>query len=226
MDEKNGGKPARDGAELASGLLLAVATAASAWCAFQSTLWNGEQIRALAAASTAHVQSLRHSNAANTEVMVDVATFLQLVQNEADGDRKVAGYLLKHARPEFRPALAEWQRAVASGDEAAPLPFKSPKYRLAAVAEADELEARAAHAIQVSNYANSKSDLFVLHTVLFALALFFLGTSGQPRARLVQRLMLGAGALLLMLSCISMLRLPRAHHPKLRGEDVSMPEID
>lgn len=222
-DNHNAGARERDAIEIASGLLMAAATAASAWCAFQSTLWNGEQLRSMARAGTQHVLSLRQSTAANTDVIVDVNTFLQFVQADTTANKKAADYLLKHARPEFRPALNEWVAQVRAGNESAPLPFKSPQYRIAALVEADKLETQAAHAIQFSSYANGKSDLFVLHTVLFALALFFVGTAGQPRTRLMRGVLLGLGTALLTLTVISMLRLPRAPHDRLRGEAQSMP---
>jgi len=202
----------RDAVEMVSALLLAAATAASAWCAYQSTLWNGEQIRALAVADTAHFEALRKSSSANMDMIIDVNTLLGFLQSEADGKPQVGDFLRKHARPEFRPAFEDWVAQTRAGNVDVSLPFKSPRYRIGATTEADALQEKAAAATRAGNEANEHSDLFVLHTVLFALGLFFLGWSGQGRGRLVRLTMLGLGSLVLTLAMISMLRIPRAPH--------------
>jgi ribosomal protein S18 acetylase RimI-like enzyme len=140
-----------DRTDIISAALLGVATLASAWCAYQSGLWGGEQTRNLAKTSALHIEALRQASEAETLQLVDVNTFLSYVEKDATGQRKVA-----------------------------------------------------------ANEANGYGDLFVLHTVMFSMALFFLGTSSAARRRGFQRMMLLLGALLLVLSTISMARLPRA----------------
>jgi len=49
----------------------------------------------------------------------------------------------------------------------------------------------------------------VLHTVMFALALFFLGTTSDARRRHVRIATLAFGALVLALATVSMARIPR-----------------
>jgi hypothetical protein len=196
-----------------SGVLLALATTASAWCAYQSSLWNGEQTRALAGANTAQFEALRDVSAATKDVIVDVTTFLDYVHDVARGDDKVAGYLRRHARAEFKPALERWIAATDSGRIEAPLPFTSSDYRVGAMKRAEALQARAAELTTTANDANETSDRFVLHTVLFAMALFFLGTSGQALNRIVRRATLGLGAVVLVVGLISMSRIPRASSP-------------
>jgi hypothetical protein len=196
-----------------SGILLALATTASAWCAYQSSLWSGEQTRALAGANAAQFEAVRDVNAATKDVIVDVTTFLDYLHDVARGDHKVAGYLRRHARPEFRPALERWIAATDSGRIDGPLPFTSSDYRVGAMKRADALQARAAELTATANHANETSDRFVLHTVLFALALFFLGTSAQALNRIVRRATLGFGAVVLVVGLISASRVQRAPPP-------------
>jgi hypothetical protein len=121
-----------------------------------------------------------------------------------------AEYLRQHARPEFRSALDSWIAEREGGREPRELPFKSPRYRLEPVSLAAQLNGQASAATTAANEANGRSDLFVLHTVMFAVGLFFLGMSSSVHRRAVGRVMLLLGALVVILSTISMARLPRA----------------
>ena len=203
----------QDAGEVVTAGLLAVATVASAWCAYQAALWSGDQTRDLAKANNAHFLSLRASNDANVALLVDVTTFINYIESEARNETKTGAYILGHARPEFRPLLRQWIAERKTLGDGADLPFKPPRYKLAALEKSNELAAQADEATQAANRANERSDLFVLHTVLFAIALFFLGSSSSARHKGVRRAMLIVGALSLVLSTISMGRLPRAPHP-------------
>lgn len=203
-------EPRRDRTDLISAALLGLATLASAWCAYQSGLWGGEQTRNLARTSALHFEALRQISEAETLQLVDVSTFLSYVEKDAGGDRTLAEYFRQHARPEFRAALESWIAERESGHEPRALPFKSPRYRLEPASLAAQLNEQANAANTAANEANGHGDLFVLHTVMFAMALFFLGTSSAAQRRTFQRTMLLLGTLVLVLATISMARLPRA----------------
>jgi len=78
-----------------------------------------------------------------------------------------------------------------------------------------DLDEQALSDIATANAANEHSDGYVLHTVLFALSLFFLGATSEARRSSFRRAMLAMGALVFTLTVISVARLPRAHHPSL-----------
>jgi hypothetical protein len=210
---------ARDSIELVASILLAAATVASAWCAYQSALWNGEQIRAMAKSNEAHFAALQKSNVANSLLLIDVSVFLNYIKDRTSGDINSAEYVRRHARPEFRPALEGWIADTRAGKDTGDgdLPFRRPDYRIAEMTESKALDRKASTALAEANRANGNSDLFVMHTVFFALALFFLGTAGQTNGRLVRRAMLVFGALAFTVTMISMTRIPRGHPERLRG---------
>jgi hypothetical protein len=208
----------RDATEIVTAGLLAAATVASAWCAYQAALWGGEQTRKLATANSEHFESLEKTSDADVAVIVDVTTFINILESEARGDRRMADTIATHARPAFRPTLEHWLGERRAGREPADLPFHPPGYTLAAREAAKELEQKADQATQTANTANSYSDLFVLHTVLFAMAMFFLGSSSAARSRGVRRAMMVLGALILVLTVISMASLPRAPGAPSRAE--------
>src|SRR5215831_9140118 len=94
--------------ELVATVLLGVATVASAWCTYQSELWNSEQLQLMADASVADNESLRATDVSNRNAIIDASTFVGVVQAEARGDERSVEYLLAHARPAFRPTLDAW----------------------------------------------------------------------------------------------------------------------
>jgi hypothetical protein len=196
--------------QLVSWVFLAAATVASAWCAYQSALWNGEQTRTLARSTVAQFASSRKTAVANRNVTIDVATFLDYVRADLHGDTRAASFLREHARPEFKPALEAWIADKASGRADLANPFLRPEYRLVDEAQARALDVQAAADVSEANAANGHSDLYVLHTVLFALSLFFLGATSQARRLAMQTTAVAFGGLIFTASAISLARLPRA----------------
>jgi hypothetical protein len=208
---------ARDPIELVGWVLLTLATVGSAWCAYQASLWNGVQIRNLALASTAQFASVRRTSTVNRNVSIDVGTFLAYVEGDLHGDTRITQFLRAHARPEFKPALEAWIAREAQARGQAPNPFALPEYRLADQEAASALEAQAASNLAASNEANNTGDLYVLHTVFFALSLFFFGATSEARRSGMRYAVLGFGALLFTVTVLSVLRLPRAERPQKPG---------
>ncbi len=216
---------AREPLELISWALLTAATVGSAWCAYQSSLWNGVQTHSLALASMEQFASVRKMSVVNRNLSVDVGTYLSYVEAELHGDAKLAEFLRTHARPELRPALQAWiaSEAGARGGEGLN-PFSLPEYHLAEQDEVSRLDAQAASNIAAANAANSTGDSYVLRTVLFALALFFFGGTSEARRSGMRRAMLILGSLLFTLTVISVVRLPRAASPPLGRSGRAAPE--
>jgi hypothetical protein len=201
----------RDSVELTSWVLLAAATVGSAWCAYQASLWNGEQMRALARADVAQFASSREMSIVNRDTMVDVGTYLNYVAADLRGDAKFAAFLRAHARPDFKPALEAWIAKGATARADLPNPFALPEYRIPELKKVATLDDQAHEAIATANAANESSDGYVLHTVLFALSLFFLGAPSEVRRRGMRRALLALGGVVFLLTVISVARLPRAH---------------
>ena len=124
--------------ELAATLLLAVAAVATAWAAYQSARWHGEQARAQSASIAARVESTRAADVANRQGQVDVALFTQWVDAYAREETELAAFYRKRFRPEFVPAFDAWVATRPRKNPDAPLsPFAMPQYALAATTMAD-----------------------------------------------------------------------------------------
>jgi hypothetical protein len=189
--------------ELAATVLLAMAAVATAWAAYQSARWHGEQAKAQSASIAARVESTREANVANRQGQIDVALFTQWVDAYALDETELAAFYRKRFRPEFRPAFQAWVATRPRVNPDAPLsPFAMPQYKLAATAKADSLEAKAtAFSASVGRFIQ-RADNYSLAVVLFAASLFFAGISTRLRSPTPRMVVLGLGYTLFLGSLI------------------------
>ena len=189
--------------ELAATVLLAIAAVATAWAAYQSARWHGEQARGQSASIAARVESTRAANVANRQAEIDVALFTQWVDAYATDDTELADFYRKRFRPEFEPAFAAWVATKPRTNPDAPLsPFAMPQYKLAATARAEGLEAQAATASHSVGQFIQRADNYSLAVVLFAASLFFAGISTRLHSRTTRTVVLGLGYTLFLGSLI------------------------
>lgn len=196
--------------ELLATILLAVATVATAWSAFQSTKWSGVQTDSYSAAAATRTESGRASATANSQTVIDVTTFvawasaLSNQQGAATPNSSpytpkagtLSGFLFARFRPEFRPVVNAWlaDRPLLN-PRSPPTPFETPQYHLAKTTEADQLTATADQRTAEARTASQRADSYVLTTVLFAGVLFFAGVSAKlsvHRNRMIMITLAGA----------------------------------
>jgi hypothetical protein len=205
----DGGRRRGAWVEVVSAVLLSVAALAIAWSGYQASRWTGEQAKAFSRANAARVESTRWSNLANSQSEIDVATFTQWVDSYARKETELADFYRKRFRKEFKPAVEAWIASRPLKNPDAPLtPFATPQYRLAARAESERLETKAAAEAAVASRNIQRATNYVLGVVLFSSALFFGGISsriGNPRTRAV---ILGIGCLVLLVGLTWIITLP------------------
>jgi hypothetical protein len=164
--------------ELAATVLLALATVATAWSAYQSRTWTGEQSQGYSHATAARIAVNRESALANRQVQIDVATFIQWINAHEEHRPALAAFYRSRFRDEFKPAFAAWLATKPFTNPSAPeTPFAMPQYRLTASTRADNLESTAAAESLQAKDANQRADNYMLAVVLFASSLFFAGIS-------------------------------------------------
>ena len=175
-------------------MLLAVAAVATAWAAYQSARWHGEQAKSQSASIAARVESTRAANVANRQAQIDVALFTQWVDAYARDETQLTGFYQKRFRPEFAPAFEAWVATRPLKNPDAPLsPFAMPQYKLAATALSDRLELTAAAASKRVGTFIQRADDYALAVVLFAASLFFAGISTRLRSSTPRMVVLALG---------------------------------
>jgi hypothetical protein len=164
--------------ELAATVLLALATVATAWSAYQAREWTGEQSQGYSHATATRIAVNRAAALANRQVQIDVATFIQWINAHEEHRTSLAAFYRARFRDEFKPAFAAWlARKPFTTAGAPPTPFDMPQYHLKASDEADRLDSTAAAYSQQAKDANQRGDNYMLAVVLFASSLFFAGIS-------------------------------------------------
>jgi hypothetical protein len=203
------GNHAERNLELVSTVLLALATVATAWSAYQARQWTGVQSQSYSKATTNRIAENRFSALANRQVQIDVATFIQWVDAREHQDTALADFYRERFRSEFQPAFAAWLATRPFADARAPkTPFAMPQYRLQDSARADRLELIAAGFSERAGIANQRANNYTLAVVLFASSLFFAGISTKLQTIRARTAILGLGCLLFLGTAIWLATLP------------------
>lgn len=189
--------------ELASAVLLALATLATAWSAYQARQWTGQQSQGYSQGTGARIAENRAAGEAGRLEQIDIATFIQWIDARAQRRTELAAFYQARFRPEFQPAFAAWLATRPfTNPGAPPTPFAMPQYRLAATAQAEQLEKTAAAASERAGDANQRADNYMLAVVLFASALFFAGISQKFDVLRIRIALLGLGWLVFLTTAI------------------------
>ena len=190
-------------------MLLALASVATAWSAYQARQWTGEQSQGYSKATAARIAENRAAALASGQEQIDVATFIQWIDARARHRDDLASFYRARFRAEFRPAFARWLATRPLQNPAAPpTPFAMRQYRLQATAEAERLERSAAAASDHAKDANERADNYMLAVVLFATSLFFAGISAKLGARQTRSVLLGLGWVVFLATLIWLATLP------------------
>jgi len=183
--------------EIGATVLLAFAAVATTWSSYQATRWNGEQAKLSGRVNKVRIDAARASGLANAQQQIDVATFMQWVDSYARGDTKLETFYRTRFRPEFTPAFEAWVATKPLKTRGAPpTPFAMPEYRLAARAEAEQLDQTAEVLAGEVRRDIQRSSNYVLGVVLFAVALFFAGMSTKLTSGRLRNLVLAIGCVL------------------------------
>ncbi len=197
--------------DLATVVLLSVASLATAWGTYQATRWSGEQAARYAQANDWRTESARAADIASGQELVDVVTFTSWLGAYATGNTQLQTFYRQRFRDEFKPAFEAWIQSRPLLDPgAASGPFALPEYRLAQNEEAARHAAEAERLFREGQTANQQGDNYVLDSVVFGSVLFFAGISQQLRRRSMRVTLLLLAGVLCLAGLVGLLRLPVA----------------
>jgi hypothetical protein len=195
---------------IAEAVLLSLVTLAVAWSGYSAAKWNTESSVSLAAASA----SRSKANRAELEAMelrnFDGSTFDAWFSACAAGDEKLMELAERRFRPEFRIAFDAWRATKPeTNPDAPPGPTYMPEYRQTELLRARALDGRADVALAAGAEAGQTSDDYVRTTVFLASVLFLVGLSTHFPIRGVRYGLIGLGTVLLVVSVVQLVQLPR-----------------
>ena len=195
--------------ELVSAVLMALATVASAWCAYQSARWNGVQAITRTQGNNLRIEAVRQSDFANRLDTIYVAVWINYMEAVTRGDEEFADFLYKRFPPEFKIPFDAWMRTNPLENPEAPrTPFKMPEYVMTERQQAQHLTQSAYKKFNEARKANQRSDNYVLLTVIYAGVLFFAGMGTKFESRRIRVVILGIGVIAFAVGTLTALSFP------------------
>jgi len=195
--------------EIISAVLISLATVVSAWCAYQSALWAGEEMRSFNLANEARTESVRMSNRALQLTTIDVNLFTEFAAAYNYGNADLADFLMTRFRPEMKLAIDAWIATQPLINPDAPAsPFDMSEYQSEAQSESDRLLEAVSDYMDEAYKANERSGRYFLLTVIFASVLFFGGISTKFESLTIQISLLGLSSIMFLITVVLVLTFP------------------
>ena len=195
--------------EIACAVVLSLATTASAWCAYQSTLWDGAETFRLAAANQAARSASQAKLAALQPKVFDASMFIEYIQAKNQANERQEHFLFNRFRPEMKAAVEAWLKTDPFNDPTAPLgPFKMAEYVQLELQEAERQDDLFAQKHAAAQQANNTADSYLLLTVMFASVLFFGGIGGSFQSRPLRQSVFAIALVLFTITMIALATMP------------------
>ena len=172
-----GARLREDWIEILSAAVLALATIATAWCAYQSARWSGVMTINFAKSNAARTESNKANTSGGQLVQVDAGVFLNWVDAYVAGEMELAAFIANNwFSDELKAATDAWLATDPIGNPDAPSsPFAMPEYTSFYLSVAQSYDTLANAYRDDALDSNQRSDNYVLLAVLFASVLFFAG---------------------------------------------------
>jgi hypothetical protein len=195
---------------IAEVVLLSIVALLAAWSGYAAAKWSTDSRLSLARASTVRSEA----NRANLDAMelrnFDSSTFNAWFAAYTAGNEQAMALAEHRFRPGFRAAFDAWRALKPeTNPNAPPGPTYMPQYGQPRLARAKALDEQAEDAFAAGSKAGNTADDYVRTTVFLAVVLFLVGISTHfplPSARYV---LIGLGAVLLIVSVVQLAQLPR-----------------
>ncbi|MFZ1323000.1 MAG: hypothetical protein WAT71_15690 [Ignavibacteria bacterium] len=165
--------------EILTTIILSLAAIGSAWCAYQSTLWDGVQSFKL----TDEIITSREISELNIKAgqirSIDGIMFVKFVESFNNKDTALMNFYMERFNPVLKKSIVEWVDTKPLINKDAPkTPFEMSSYAIEPEIMVEPLKIKSAEFKTEAEDANRHSDKYVLLTVMFASVLFFAGISG------------------------------------------------
>lgn len=201
--------PKSERLELWSALLLAVATVATAYSAYESTRWSGRQSTEFTSAGAARTESAKARADYSALLTIDAGLFTDFTAAYTDGKERLQMAIERSFRKEFRPAFEEWLALEPLENADAPAtPFALDSYRPGRLIRSRKFERESAAHFEAGREANQTSDNYVLATIFFAAVLFFAGIATKFTSSRIVVATLAAGTLVFAAGLVRLATLP------------------
>jgi hypothetical protein len=192
-----------------SATLLAAATLATAYSAYEATRWSGQQSTRFTQAGAARSKATKEDSRGYSLVSIDATLFTQLAGAYSRREIKLYDFLRHRLRSEFKPAYNQWVgEHPLTNPKATPTPFQLPAYHPKPIVESHRLEGEADQLFTEGREANQTGDNYVLATIFFAAVLFFSGIASKFDSQRIVATCLGFATVVFFAGLIRLGTLP------------------
>ncbi|MGH9921917.1 MAG: hypothetical protein ACRD38_04115 [Nitrososphaerales archaeon] len=197
--------------ELMAAVLIAVVIVATAWSAYQATLWGGIQVFLLRDVSSAGMQFTLKTIQQGQRTAFDSIIFIEYINALHNNDTELSNFYLARVRPELRVAIEAWlETKPFENPDAPPHPFVMKEYDRTFAAEAEQFAKQADLKLEEAQQANQNSDNYVLLTVLYASVLFVGSIITKFSSRQLRLIVLIAGLVIFSMATVMLISMPVA----------------
>lgn len=195
--------------EVCAAVLMSIATVATAWCAYQSAEWGGEQAFLLGESQRAGREADLHASLAAQKRNLDVAIFMEWIGGLGTDNQRLTDFYAERFPPNLAVAVEAWLATEPrTNPDAPPHPFAMPEYQVAEDTIVAQAAAESESKWAEARLADENGDGYVLLTVIFASVLFFAGIEQKFRDRNVRTGLLVVGLIMFAGGLITMLNYP------------------
>ncbi len=190
-------------------VLMAIATIATAWCAYQSTVFGGDDDEFMHEADVVSRQINGLRTSAMQRISVDVHLFSEWVDATATQHADLATFYYERFTPQLRTAFDQWIATKPATSSIAPShPFRMTSYKVPENLKADSLQSIYEQHLDRAAIAGDHSERYILLTVVFASVLFFGGITSNIEAIRLKTVLVGCSSALLLVALVWMGTLP------------------
>lgn len=189
--------------------MMAIATIATAWCAYQSTVFGGVEEFALHDAEVTNRKVYALQAFAAQLKMVDVSLYTNWANAQGTQEVNLQRFYEQRFPPRLKTAFNAWMATNPLSDSMAPKhPFVMKEYVIPETLQADSLQKVYETQVLKAVETNAHSEHYILLTVVFASVLFFGGITSNISSLSTKKALVVASALILVGSVLWMLTFP------------------
>jgi hypothetical protein len=196
--------------EIVEAVLLAVVAVATAWSGYEAARWDNRRAELYQESSKLRIAAEGLATLGGQERIYDTTTFNSWLNARSRNDQKLAAFLEKRFRNEYRHAFEAWMTLDPfNNSKSPPGPMFMAEYRNAKNDQAEILGNKATHLSDEGTSAGATGDQYVRVTVMLATVLLLTATSQRFRIPSVRSGLLLTALLALSIPLRNLITLPR-----------------
>jgi len=180
MADLNPNKDKRRWLEPASAILMALATRSTAWCSYQCSKWSVQSGHFATSAARFEQNAALRRLEDNQVIGIQIKLFTDFIDARVAGNEKLAQFYSDRFPPELRVAFDRWmEQKPLDNPKADPHPFVLGLYKTRFAEEIRQASVSAESDGEEAKRTGTVAARYLSNTVLFAMVLFFAGTSAR-----------------------------------------------